>query len=1028
MSRQMQYLVVLGLAFIFSGHPSQADTWTWDGESPSTESWSDWTNWVGDSSAPVSDPGTDLIFGNSSHVFSSNNMGLFQLRDLTFVGSTSPHILGDNLQVFRSIVNSSSVDRGILAPITLGADATFRAANGGLQFAGTIDNAGNVLTIEGDSAVQMASLSGSGRLDIHGPGQTTLWGSNAYSGATHVYGGTLMALAPDALRNSTSLLVQGSSTAILSMDSGFFAAESAGRQARAIGPDALLNLTAMTVGGTSNTLSVSGGGRAEAGMLSLWGETYSILVQDPGSRLDAGHEFGMGGSGGRLWVTEGGNVGSELMYVTSSVAHVLVSGSGSSITGTALIASSPGTGNAIEARDGGDMHFSAGVAFDGHCNTIRVHGANAQFRTPNLYIGNMSSAFGNHIVISNGGRLDATIITSAAASNTLISVSDAGSVIGQYSGSPSVLALQGTDERLEVRDGATLFASPFIVGTRETFDVHGIGSSVTGASPSQVVGLENTFTVSGGARVDLPSFTMGGNGNQLEVTGTGTMWTNPGVFDISGGPQNSLRVTDGAEFLTGSLSMMDATDLNILFSGTNTRAVTENIIGNLMGDSSITISNGAQVSSSEAMLVGPTARLDVVGTGSAFHVAGELGIGIPTRIADGAQLSSFSAVSIVGVELAGAGTVWSNRGDFSDLGGTCELTITGGAHVFHGGNVSLPTASVIVEGPGSQLEIRGDTTLWSTINVLNGGQMYSSDTMLSANSGRVDISGANTLWNNSGTLSIGAGNGVDNVVQVSTGGVLNSGVIEVGHSSQDDNELRVLDGGHVSSDFLTIGAGGRLLLNGGELTVNTLSKTSAISGGTFDFHSGTLNVSSTMYHSLPPFDVGDGTQTAVLNLAGSSEDQHTFTGGLRIRERSGLIGEGTIHGDVYVEGMLSVGHSAGDMTIEGDVTFDNSAEVYMEIFGEDDGEYDRLLADSISYNGFLQVTFSGFTPMDGSRYQLFDTASYSGSFAATNIMGVFSAGFDAESGEVFVIQAIPEANTFILLLGGIALLSRRRKR
>jgi hypothetical protein len=175
MFSRAQHIVILCIISAHLPLLALADTWTWDGESPSTESWSDWTNWVGDSSAPVSDPGTDLIFGNSSHVFSSNNMGLFQLRDLTFVGSTSPHILGDNLQVFRSIVNSSSVDRGILAPITLGADATFRAANGGLFFAGTIDNAGNVLTIEGNSAVQVMSLSGSA--DLLFVGQRKLrWG------------------------------------------------------------------------------------------------------------------------------------------------------------------------------------------------------------------------------------------------------------------------------------------------------------------------------------------------------------------------------------------------------------------------------------------------------------------------------------------------------------------------------------------------------------------------------------------------------------------------------------------------------------------------------------------------------------------------------------------------------------------------------------------------------------------------------------------------------------------------------------
>jgi fibronectin-binding autotransporter adhesin len=1004
---RLLHVALFCMVSVCLNYPALAETWTWNGGSPATDAWSDWTNWVGDSSAPFSSPGTDLIFGDSLRSYSSNNLGLFQLRDLTFVGSSSPVLFGDRLEIFRSVINSSSAERALYNPITFGADIAYRAASNNLFFFGATYNAGYTLTTEGSKSIFLLSLSGSGGLDVHGPGQTGLWGSNAYTGATRVYGGSLLALGTDSLRNSTSLWVQGSSTAQIHSATGFFAADTAGRHATVNGANALLHAQDMMMAGTSNSLLLSDGGRATTFGFHQQGQANSVLVQGSGSRLTVEQEYWFGGSGpdNRLWITDGGELHLDsALIITSSFSHVLVRDSGSIITGQAVVVSvsgTLGTGNLLEVRDGGVMNLWSGVFLDGISNTVRVQGAGALIQSPVLGMGYYGAAHGLHLDVSDGGRVDVMEMGSINVSNTLITVRGEGTVIGPSSGVGRLLVLAGVDGRIEISDGARVALSPVLAGTRGTLSVWGSGSSLGGTEMSYLWGTDNSISVSNGAQFGSRIFMIAGDRNEIEVTGAGTIWSNSAEIVFDSANQSHLRVMDGAELTAESLNIEGATDSHFLFSGADTRVTLGGVTATVFGAGSMVVGNGAQVSSGAVQYYATDGALDIVGAGSAWQVDGDLRVATTMRVADGATLSSSSAMAVGNVEITGVGTVWSNRGDLAIVNSASQLHVSDGARVHSRGDFSLNyQTDAIVEGPGSELHIGGNTVSAGRLSVLDGGAVVSSGDILM-------LPGAAAIFLVSGTGS-----------QLDVGGEI---VIY-------NNTFSILNGGSASADRVTLGNDGTLSLDGGALTVHTLSNTSEPSAGTVEFNAGTLNVSHTEHQSPTSFNVGDGVQTATLNLMGNSTNRHLFAGGLHVREHSELTGEGTIYGDVQIEGVLDIGQSAGYMEVNGLLVLYPTAEVHVDIYGNHESEYDRLRAASIIYGGVLHANFLGFTPTDGSRFQIFDADSFSGSFSETNIVGVYSAGFDAATGEVFVIAAIPEAGTLVLLLGGLAFLSWRRRR
>ena len=124
-------------------------------------------------------------------------------------------------------------------------------------------------------------------------------------------------------------------------------------------------------------------------------------------------------------------------------------------------------------------------------------------------------------------------------------------------------------------------------------------------------------------------------------------------------------------------------------------------------------------------------------------------------------------------------------------------------------------------------------------------------------------------------------------------------------------------------------------------------------------------------------------------LANNTSGSATGTGNVTVESGGTFGGTGSISGDVTINlgGTLSPGASAGRLTV-GDVDLGDGT-LAMEIGGLLAGSsFDELIADALTLgpNSILNVALiNGFTPTEGSTYDLLDFSSITGTFGTINL-------------------------------------------
>jgi hypothetical protein len=231
---------------------------------------------------------------------------------------------------------------------------------------------------------------------------------------------------------------------------------------------------------------------------------------------------------------------------------------------------------------------------------------------------------------------------------------------------------------------------------------------------------------------------------------------------------------------------------------------------------------------------------------------------------------------------------------------------------------------------------------------------------------------------------------------------------------------------------------GTLQLNSGTVTVNSLFATNGASS-VVQFNGGTLRSAGTTVSNGVLFIVGNGTQSATLDLLGGT---HSFANGLTISSNATLTGEGTLLTPLTISsgGTLSAGHSPGQLTLSNTVTLAGGATFLVEMAGYAAGTgYDQLVVTGAltNNNATLIVSLLSFTPTNGSQFVIIDNAlSMVGTFlgvpeGSTNNFGsgtpfaiTYVGGADNKD---VVLTTIPEPSSLLLVAGGLALLLRRRR-
>ncbi|MCX5633422.1 MAG: PEP-CTERM sorting domain-containing protein [Phycisphaerae bacterium] len=146
-----------------------------------------------------------------------------------------------------------------------------------------------------------------------------------------------------------------------------------------------------------------------------------------------------------------------------------------------------------------------------------------------------------------------------------------------------------------------------------------------------------------------------------------------------------------------------------------------------------------------------------------------------------------------------------------------------------------------------------------------------------------------------------------------------------------------------------------------------------------------------------------------------------------------VVGSGIINGSIVNSGgLLSPGHSAGMITINGNYTQDPDGMLLMEIAGLGSGQFDVLNVTGIAYlDGLLEISLlNGFSPTLGDTFDILNFGSYSGQFAMVQ-------GLDLGCGKYFELDysanglrltSVPEPSSLYLAVIGSLWLIRRKWR
>jgi autotransporter family porin len=147
-------------------------------------------------------------------------------------------------------------------------------------------------------------------------------------------------------------------------------------------------------------------------------------------------------------------------------------------------------------------------------------------------------------------------------------------------------------------------------------------------------------------------------------------------------------------------------------------------------------------------------------------------------------------------------------------------------------------------------------------------------------------------------------------------------------------------------------------------------------------------------------------------------------------------GAGGYSGNIRFSGGFAPGNSPAAVTFAGNATFDATSLLEMELGGlTPGGGYDKVIVAGLLTlgNGTLDVTdFDGFTPTAGNMFDLLDWGSLSGTFSQI-MLPTLSDGLAWDVSRLYLdgtisVAAVPEPQTYAMLLAGLALLTFAMRR
>ena len=362
-----------------------------------------------------------------------------------------------------------------------------------------------------------------------------------------------------------------------------------------------------------------------------------------------------------------------------------------------------------------------------------------------------------------------------------------------------------------------------------------VGSNAANVTTNFTSGTNNFYDTYVGYTTDATN-------NLLSVSGAGTVLTNTNDLHVGYlGSSNRLVVSNGAQVFSrvvylgyGALVQpwLYASNNSMLVTGTNSRLTVRGLeIGYQGSGSSLVISNGGQVSSTNLVRIGPYANgnsLLVTGPGSSLLASVQIGDGI-----DGLSYNNSLVVSNGGV-ITGTNHAVTGGSYIGFSSSNNNVLITGNGSVWtESGVLSIGSFAF---GTNNRLVISNGGTVTTAGGIIGVGGYTFQATLTGNAANSVRVTGTNSRWTSTGQLVVGQ-NSDGNSLTISDGGSVVCGTnLFINQYYQNTNgdyagSLVLVQSGllSVTNGQIKFGAGkGILQVDGGTVEVKELLATTPI--------------------------------------------------------------------------------------------------------------------------------------------------------------------------------------------------------
>jgi T5SS/PEP-CTERM-associated repeat protein/autotransporter-associated beta strand protein len=846
------------------------------------------SSWNIASTLLVGDAGTgNLTISNGGHVTSGNGyLGNVNTGNgtLTVTGTNSTWNLGSNqLCVGFNGLGNLAISSGGNVTSGYGVVGTYSGGNGTALVTGTNSTwtmSGGTLFV-GDYVPGNLTISNSGAINSEGGDVGTNAGGN----------GTVLVTGTNSTWNiSNGLYVGDGGAGNLTITNGGTITSGFGDVGTNVGG----NGTALVTGTIStwnmaSTLFVGDSGRGNLTIASGGQVTSAsgylgnfnsgngtVTVTGANSTWNLGDTplfIGYNGTG-NLTISSGGNVTSTRPnpVVTSAVAFL---GYNSGANGTVTVTGANSTWNI-----GGPLF----VGWNGTGNLTIANGGLVGLSLGGAEVGSNAGSNGTVLVTGVNSTLNASLLTVGGGGNGSLTIASGGTVAS--GGNITLAQSSGSNGTINLNSGGALQ-----VGNTSGIQAgSGTYAFNWGGGTMQVIGSDLTTSINATLVPDATASTLNTNG--FNATWSGALSGNGSLDKIGLG---TLTLTANNTYGGGTTVNNGTLVLNgggISHGGANLT------VGNLSGDNAFfVVQNGGKVSDNQGILgnnAGANGTATVTGTNTTWNNGGALfvgGLGNGTlTVSNGGQVSA-AVATVIGDGIGTNGTVTVTGASTTLLPGTLEVGLSGNGNltISNGGTVTSTGQEIGTYETGSNgtVTVTGANSTWNSGGGLtvggggNGTLLVSAGGLVASGQGTIGsiagatatatVTGANSTWNSSVGLTVGVFNNGSLTIS-------NGGLVTIGGGNL------VLASSSGSTGTINLNSGGALQVGG----------TNGIQAGAgnyaFNWGGGTVQViGSDLTTSINATLVTDATQST-LNTNGFNA---TWSGGLSGNGSLDKIGLGT---------------------------------------------------------------------------------------------------------------------------------------